>query len=343
MRRAAVLARPRLGRGPRRRRRGRAADRRRARRAVRRQPVLVSADELQYDQDLGLTIAKGHVELDQSDQILLADTVTYNQRTDTVTASGHVSLLQPTGDIVFADYIELHDDMRDGFIKDIRLLLSDRSRLAGNTARRVAGTRTEIRRARLFAVRAVRRRSDAAAGVADQGRGGRRRQGAADRRISRRGDGDRRHPGPLFALFLASRSVGEARERVPAADLRLRQHARLPHGDPLLLGDRAPTRTRPSARSSRPAPAWCSTANTASASATARCTNDASIEAGGGRQTTSRADIGPPTGPVRGHIFGTGDMGPHATTGAPAITCSASPTRPICCAIQLPLTPVRII
>jgi LPS-assembly protein len=109
-------------------------------------PVLVTADELQYDQELGLTVAKGHVELSQNDQILLADTVTYNQRTDTVTASGHVSLMQPSGDVAFADFMELHDNFRDGFIKDVRLLLSDRSRMAGNTARRVGGTRTEVRR-----------------------------------------------------------------------------------------------------------------------------------------------------------------------------------------------------
>ncbi|HYL48478.1 MAG TPA: LPS assembly protein LptD [Stellaceae bacterium] len=109
-------------------------------------PVLFQADQVEYDQDLGITIARGHVELDQVDQILLADTVTYNQRTDTVTASGHVSLLQPGGDIVFSDYMELHDDMREGFIKDIRILLSDGSRLAANTGRRVEGNRTEMRR-----------------------------------------------------------------------------------------------------------------------------------------------------------------------------------------------------
>jgi LPS-assembly protein len=109
-------------------------------------PVLVTADELQYDQGLGLTVAKGHVELNQRDQTLLADTVTYNQRTDTVTASGHVSLVEPTGDVIFAEFMELRDNFRDGFIKDIRLLLSDRSRMAANTGRRVAGTRTELRR-----------------------------------------------------------------------------------------------------------------------------------------------------------------------------------------------------
>jgi LPS-assembly protein len=111
------------------------------------QPVLVSADELQYQQDLGLVIAKGHVELSQEGQVLLADTVTYNQRTDTVTASGHVSITQPTGDIAFADYMELRNNFHDGFIKDVRMLLFDGSRLAGNTARRVGGVRTEMRRA----------------------------------------------------------------------------------------------------------------------------------------------------------------------------------------------------
>ena len=108
--------------------------------------MLFSADEVQYDEDLGLIVAKGNVELTQRDQILLADTVTYNQRTDTATASGHVSILQPTGDIVFADYVELHDNMREGFLQNVRMLLADRSRMAGNTARRVNGNRTEIRR-----------------------------------------------------------------------------------------------------------------------------------------------------------------------------------------------------
>lgn len=110
------------------------------------QPVLFVADEVQYDNDLGLVVATGHVQLSQKDQILLADSVTYNQKTDTVTATGHVSLLEPTGDVTFADFVELHDDMREGFIKNVRALLSDRSRMAGNTARRVEGNRTEIRR-----------------------------------------------------------------------------------------------------------------------------------------------------------------------------------------------------
>ena len=110
------------------------------------QPVLFSADEVNYDDQYGLVIARGNVELTQGSRTLLADTVSYNERTDTVTASGHVSMLQDTGDVVFGNYVELTDSMREGFIQDIRILLADRSRLAGNTGRRTDGNRTEIRR-----------------------------------------------------------------------------------------------------------------------------------------------------------------------------------------------------
>jgi len=109
-------------------------------------PIVVRADQIEYDQDLALSIARGHVEISQNGEVLLADTVTYNQRTDTITASGHVSLSQPTGEILFADYIELRDSMNEGFAKDVRMLLTDHSRLAANTARRTNGNHTELKR-----------------------------------------------------------------------------------------------------------------------------------------------------------------------------------------------------
>jgi LPS-assembly protein len=109
-------------------------------------PILFRADEIEYDDQLALTVARGHVEISQNGQVLLADTVSYNQRTDTITASGNVSLSQPTGEIVFADFIELRDSMNQAFAKNVRMLLADRSRLAANTARRTNGNRTELKR-----------------------------------------------------------------------------------------------------------------------------------------------------------------------------------------------------
>ena len=110
------------------------------------EPVLLSADEVSYDRDLGVVTARGHVELSQGDRILLADTLTYNERTGTVSASGNVSLLEPTGDVAFAEYVELTSGLREGVIRDIRVLLADGSRIAANGGRRTGET-TEFAKA----------------------------------------------------------------------------------------------------------------------------------------------------------------------------------------------------
>lgn len=110
-------------------------------------PIVFRADEIEYDAAHALTIARGHVEIAQGGNVLIADVVTYNQQTDTVTASGHVSLLLPNGDIVFTQYMELRDRMNDAFATNVRMLLADRSRLAANAARRTNGNRTELARA----------------------------------------------------------------------------------------------------------------------------------------------------------------------------------------------------
>src|SRR6266702_1228694 len=103
-------------------------------------PIVFQADEVQYDDQLALTVAKGHVEISQGGEVLLADTVTYNQRTDTITASGHVSLLEPTGEVAFADFMELRDSMNNVFAQNVRRLLADRSRLSANAGRRLRST-----------------------------------------------------------------------------------------------------------------------------------------------------------------------------------------------------------
>ena len=110
-------------------------------------PSLLSADEIIYDETLGIVTATGNVEISQGPRVLLADSVNYNMRTKVVIASGNISLLEPSGDVVFADYVELTDDLREGFVRDIRILMSDRSRLAAAGGQRQAGNRTEFRNA----------------------------------------------------------------------------------------------------------------------------------------------------------------------------------------------------
>ncbi len=107
-------------------------------------PILLQADEMRYDSEFDIVTANGNVEISQQQRVLLADTVSYNRKQDLVTASGNVSLMEPTGEVLFAEFMELTGDLKDGVIRDIRLILADNARMAANGARRSAGERTEM-------------------------------------------------------------------------------------------------------------------------------------------------------------------------------------------------------
>ena len=64
-----------------------------------------------------------------------------------MTASGDVALLEPGGKVLFADFVELTDDLRNGVIRRLGMLLTDNSRVVANGARRADGTRTVMRKA----------------------------------------------------------------------------------------------------------------------------------------------------------------------------------------------------
>ena len=110
-------------------------------------PLVFSADDVVYDRDSAIVIAEGRVEVARAERVLLADRVSYNTETGVVSASGNVSILEPNGDVVFASQVELRDDLREGFITGIGVLMADGSRLAANAARRTADQRTVMTRA----------------------------------------------------------------------------------------------------------------------------------------------------------------------------------------------------
>lgn len=91
-------------------------------------PVAFAADSLQNDEAAKIVTARGNVELEQAGRILKADEVIYNVGTDTVKARGNVVLLEPNGDVHFADELQLTDEMRDGTVKHLRTTMKDGSR-----------------------------------------------------------------------------------------------------------------------------------------------------------------------------------------------------------------------
>ena len=117
------------------------------------EPVLLSADNISYDRHPGVVTASGNVELVSGERILRADTVSYDGSTDSVSARGGVAILEPTGEVLFAEYAELSDQLRNGFVSEIRTLMTDDSRLAANSANRSNGNRTDMSKAVFSACR----------------------------------------------------------------------------------------------------------------------------------------------------------------------------------------------
>lgn len=98
--------------------------------------IYFSADEVENNQELSLITATGNVEIIRNNLTVKADKVIYNQKEDTVTAVGDVVLVEEDGNVVFSDYAELTDKMTKGEMKNIKVLLADKSRIAASTFRR---------------------------------------------------------------------------------------------------------------------------------------------------------------------------------------------------------------
>ena len=108
--------------------------------------VLMTADSLIYETDTDTVVASGNVEVSQGGRVLRATDIRYRRGDGVVTASGDVALLEPGGEVMFADSVELSGDLKSGVIHRLSILLTDGSRIAAGGARRVDGNRTVMRK-----------------------------------------------------------------------------------------------------------------------------------------------------------------------------------------------------
>ncbi|MFO1024239.1 MAG: LPS assembly protein LptD [Acetobacteraceae bacterium] len=108
------------------------------------EPVTFSADSVEYDKDKSLVTASGHVEAWQNGHVLRADKITFDRNTGVAAATGNVVLLEPDGEVMFADYAEMQNNMKDGILKDVRALLQENGRMAANGAQRTGGQINEL-------------------------------------------------------------------------------------------------------------------------------------------------------------------------------------------------------
>ena len=108
---------------------------------------LLIADLITYDEGADTVVASGDVEASRGGRILRADRILYRRGDEVVTASGNVALLEPSGEVMFADSVELTGDLKSGVIHRLSVLLTDDARLVAGGAQRLDGNRTVMRRA----------------------------------------------------------------------------------------------------------------------------------------------------------------------------------------------------
>jgi LPS-assembly protein len=109
-------------------------------------PVTFLADSVTYDKTNAIVSATGHVQAWQNGHYMSADRVTFDRNTDVAAAYGHVTIVEPDGEIVFGDYAELSQGMKQGVIRGMRALLANGGKLAANGARRTDGKLNELAR-----------------------------------------------------------------------------------------------------------------------------------------------------------------------------------------------------
>lgn len=108
-------------------------------------PVNVEADDLWHDDRTQTITATGNVVIVQGERTLKADKVVYDMRNDTVIATGNVSLTEGNGDVHFADYAELREAMKKGYVDQLHSVLADGSHFKARQGRRIAGKVTKMK------------------------------------------------------------------------------------------------------------------------------------------------------------------------------------------------------
>ncbi|WP_394691996.1 LPS-assembly protein LptD [Hoeflea sp.] len=104
--------------------------------------LLLASDELTYNNDTGIVIATGGVQIDYGSYKLVADRVEYDQNTGRMRAIGSVEMIEPTGNRIYADELDVTDNFADGFVNALRIETPDNTRIAAESAERSGGVET---------------------------------------------------------------------------------------------------------------------------------------------------------------------------------------------------------
>ncbi|MDW5318092.1 LPS-assembly protein LptD [Rhizobium sp. PL01] len=101
--------------------------------------MLLSANELVYNKDAERVIVRGAVQINYGGYQMVAQQVEYSQKTGRIIATGEIELIEPGGNKVYADQMDVTDDFGNGFIERLRLETTDLTKLAAVSGERRNG------------------------------------------------------------------------------------------------------------------------------------------------------------------------------------------------------------
>ncbi|MYZ49851.1 LPS-assembly protein LptD [Propylenella binzhouense] len=107
--------------------------------------MLLEADQLVYDFDSKVVTAIGGVQIYYNGYSVQSARVTYEQQSGRLTASGGVRIVEPDGNIINAEFADITDTFRDGFLQSLNVETIDRARFAATSAERRNGNVTVFR------------------------------------------------------------------------------------------------------------------------------------------------------------------------------------------------------
>jgi LPS-assembly protein len=107
-------------------------------------PMLLQANEIQYDYTNKLVAAVGNVRIYYGGSTLESDKVIYDEKTKRLHAEGNARLTDPEGRITYGQMMDLSDDFRDGFVDSLHVDAPDQTRFAAARADRAQGKFTVL-------------------------------------------------------------------------------------------------------------------------------------------------------------------------------------------------------
>ncbi|MCF1434345.1 LPS assembly protein LptD [Agrobacterium vitis] len=101
--------------------------------------LMLAANEMTYDKDAQKVTAVGGVQINYAGYQMVSKRVEYDQKTGRMMAYGNIELIEPDGNRIYADKMDVTDDFANGFVNSLRVETTDNTRIAAQKGERVNG------------------------------------------------------------------------------------------------------------------------------------------------------------------------------------------------------------